>query len=158
MEEMGRVVEIQGHKAKVQMKRHASCSQCGACGMGDSPMIEIEVENSIDAQPGQYVIIQMKNSSVLQAAFWVYGLPLVALLLGYAAGAGAARRWGFLLEETSGVIAGFAALALTFAAIRRVDRRLVNARRYLPMMIGLASTAKGLPADNPLKPPIDTPQ
>lgn len=158
MEEVGRVIEINGDKAKIQIKRHASCSKCGACGMGKNAAIYLELINTLGAHTGQYVLIRLESSMVLQAALWLYGLPLCAFIGGYALGAGTARQWAYAPAETSGIIAGFLALAGAYATIRWVERRFIKPARYLPHMVEILSgVTSDVPGDNPLTPPLDTP-
>lgn len=151
LEEIGHVVETINGKAKIRIQRHASCAKCGACSMGNNLMVELELENTLGARTGQYVVVKLENASLLRAAVWVYILPLVMMILGYWLGENAARWWGAKNIEAFGLLIGFAALFLTFLGIKWADRHWINATRYLPRMTDFAtpSETKDVLPDNP---------
>ncbi len=82
--EEGVVISVEGECAQVRMMRHGDCKSCGACPGDDSTVTRIK--NTLGAEPGQRVSVEMKNSGMLRAAFIVYILPLIAIALGIVSG------------------------------------------------------------------------
>lgn len=85
VQEEGVVISVEGECAQVRMMRHGDCKSCGACPGDDSTVTRIK--NTLGAEPGQRVAIEMKNSGMLRAAFIVYILPLIAVAVGIIGGA-----------------------------------------------------------------------
>lgn len=138
MEEIGVVVQTQGETAKVRMTRHSSCERCGACGMGGAREAEFTVLNPVGACPGQRVRIRVAPGTLYRAAFLVYIIPMIGLILGYLLGRWLAQYYGIGIEEEIGMFAGFSVMALSFIGLYRFDRRHLKPEDYLPEIIGLA--------------------
>ena len=71
--------------AEVLVARGTSCGEhCGSCGVckyvGE---IHTYAKNKIHAVPGDKVVIESKTSEVLGAAFMIYIIPMIAMLLAY---------------------------------------------------------------------------
>jgi positive regulator of sigma E activity len=65
-----------------------SCAVKGNC-YGAGSMVWAESDEAL--RPGDYVRLDMKQGTVLKATGWVYGIPLVSVVLGTLAG----YRWLF---------------------------------------------------------------
>lgn len=80
---------LPGGMAQVAVTRSTACG--GNCGHCESCVFQSELQalakNSIDARPGQRVVIESRTNLVLGAAALVYVLPLVLFLAAYAAAA-----------------------------------------------------------------------
>ena len=105
--------------AEVVVTRTTACgSNCGNC---DSCIFQSELKtlakNSIDARPGQKVIIESKSSKIYKAAILVYILPMILMVLGYALGAALSTGEGL------GIALGFAGLIAGAALIVLSERR-----------------------------------
>jgi sigma-E factor negative regulatory protein RseC len=112
MEEKGVVVERDGVLAKVRIERSESCEGCHGCLMSDSAKYMLaEVENKAGASLGDEVRISTAGATPLAATLLLFGLPLVLLFAGYAAGSGLA---GILGRAASAEAFGIAAAALFF--------------------------------------------
>ncbi|WP_309249433.1 SoxR reducing system RseC family protein [Clostridium estertheticum] len=93
-EEEGIIIEIyENNIAKVKVGRHNECKNCGAC-QGDNSVV-IEAKNPIGAKTGQKISFQMKDTNMLMAAFVVYIVPLVAVVLGILIGQVIAAKLGY---------------------------------------------------------------
>lgn len=91
IEEAGTVVELKGkHTALVMCKKSSLCENCatsGSCAMGDDSKTRlVEVQNFLDADVGDRVCIATTTKSFLQSSFLIYIVPLIALVIGAAAG------------------------------------------------------------------------
>ena len=81
-----------------------NCSSCEACVF--EKQMKTPSKNSIDAKPGQKVLIESQSSRIFRAAFLVYVLPLLCLLAGCLVG------YLLKLSEIGCMIAAFAGLLL----------------------------------------------
>lgn len=105
--------------AEVVVTRTTACgSNCGNC---ESCIFQSELKtlakNSIEARPGQKVIIESKSSKIYKAAMLVYILPMILMVLGYALGAALSAGEGL------GIALGFAGLIAGAALIVLSERR-----------------------------------
>ncbi len=98
--------------ANVMIRRHAACGNCGKCDTRNN--MTLMVDNSLKAQRGDVVILEMKEKKLVYAALLLYLLPLLGLICGYLVAVGV----GFGAESTRIVISFiFLALALGVARI-----------------------------------------
>jgi sigma-E factor negative regulatory protein RseC len=141
MEEIGKVIAVERDMATVRLVRHDQCGKCGACGMGASPSIDFTVDNKIKAQPGQDVVVTLSDYSLFKAAFLVYTIPLIMLVLGYLLGEQVAKIYQYNETELFGVITGLILLALSFVGlhyfVRRIDRTC-----YLPRLTAVVNPSE----------------
>lgn len=98
----GIVIEVEGRNAKVKTSRHNDCENCGACP-GNSAIV-VSAYSPIQVRPGQRVIVEVQEINMLKAAFVVYVMPLLAIILGALAGYGIADY--LTIEGLSFPIAG----------------------------------------------------
>jgi sigma-E factor negative regulatory protein RseC len=95
--------------AEVAVTRGTACGgNCGSCeSCKFQKEMHVQARNTIQAKPGQKVVIESKSSKVYAAALLAYGMPLLFFLLGYALGA--------LLGAGEGlrILLSFAGLALS---------------------------------------------
>ncbi len=104
--------------AEVLVARGTSCGEnCGSCSvckyMGE---IHTYAKNLIHAQPGDKVVVESKTSEVLGAAFMIYIIPMIALVLGYIA----AAAMGF--DESVSIPVAFGAFAVCVGIITVYQR------------------------------------
>ena len=113
--ETGKVVAIDGEQAWVQTIRTSACQSCSAraaCGQKALANVtggranQIRVLNSVDARVGDEVVLGIDEQSLLQASLWVYGLPLLLMVLGSIGG----YQWlgGSDLSAIGGALLGLA--------------------------------------------------
>jgi sigma-E factor negative regulatory protein RseC len=134
MEEIGRVFEYGQEIGTVRIEIEAkggcrTCTSRDAClPFGDRRMMT-EAINEKGARPGDTVRIEMKPSSTLSAAFLLYILPVIGLILGYALGAWATG------EEEYGIIAGLVLLGFSFVLLRILNPMWTRSRRFKPVVV-----------------------
>lgn len=87
MGERGLVINTKDHLAVIQMTRTEACGQCRAClaGMKEEEMI-IEADNECNAKVGDWVIMELRNNSFMKAVLIMYGIPMIALVIGIVLG------------------------------------------------------------------------
>jgi sigma-E factor negative regulatory protein RseC len=95
IEQQARVLHLVGSSVRVRIGGQSGCSACDegkGCGAGlfgrmlRRKPIEMELPNSIGASDGQAVQLGLSESLFLKLVFRLYGWPLIAALVGGAAG------------------------------------------------------------------------
>ena len=91
IEEIGTVVELKSKgRAVVLCQKSSMCENCatsGACSLGDDNRSRaVEVQNLIGASVGDRVRIAANTKNFLQSSFFLYIVPLIALVIGAAVG------------------------------------------------------------------------
>ena len=87
MREVGLVTKLKGEFASVRIGRHSACGSCGKCGMSQNQKhVDFFVKNSLNAQPGDRVVLDIKDANTLKLALVAYVIPrdlgLVAFFVG----------------------------------------------------------------------------
>ena len=124
MDQIGKVLGVQGNEAVVELERNRACDKCGVCHMGETNKLQLAVLNEIGAEIGQRVLINVEDRSLLKAGMIVYLIPLLALLSGIGLVYGV---WG-MLDVPGGpdwyaIGLGFLLFALAFVIIRKLEPR-----------------------------------
>lgn len=139
LREVGQVIELSGSLAKVTVKRRSSCESCGACGIGARSEMNFMLKNEIGAQVGDRVLIEMGSNSLFKAAFLVYTIPLIGLLIGFILGQyiAGSQGMGQKQAELIGIGTGFFFLSGTFLMIRWLDRYQRLSSKLQPQLIAV---------------------
>lgn len=78
--------DLGGGFAEISVPRKSACGhdceECAGCGMTGAA-IKAEARNSIDAQPGDKVVVESSTKKLLGVVVLVYMLPVLGFLLGY---------------------------------------------------------------------------
>lgn len=137
MIETGKVIEVENGNAKVYVARHAACGDCGSCQIGrDNLNMILTAENKIGAEVGDFVEIELLTENFLFASFILYGIPLIALILGISVGYYSFIALGYqdgtaqLLAALSGIIL----LALSFLSIKNKESKIKEMKRFKPTL------------------------
>ncbi len=128
MEERGIVVEKEDGKARVRIERSEACEGCHGCLMAETGKYMIaEVVDAIGVSPGDVVRIETRSASPLGASLLLFGLPLVLLFVGYAAGAALAPILN-LASSAQGIGMGAAAVFFVgaFGLVWLVNKKLTG--------------------------------
>jgi len=127
----GVVIQIDGNMAKVKSNRHGDCKNCGACP-GDNATV-LDVQNPLGAKPGQRVVFEMKETNMLKAAFVVYILPLIAILLGSLGGMWLAEKMG-QSEKIFQIGGGLIAFILAILYVKIFDKSTNSDNKMKPII------------------------
>ena len=122
----GTVRSVRGSHVVVGFARAQACEKCGACFGKAGEGMFVEIPNTLGARPGQQVELAFGKNSAILAALTAYGLPLLALILGIAAGIILLPPSGARELISAGM--GLALCALVFVVLRLREPR----RRRLP--------------------------
>ena len=134
--EQGVIERVSGQKAMVRIERTSACATCesrGACEVGSDKNMVVEVANYLGAGKGDYVEISVSSGSFLKLSILVYFLPVVALVAGAFAGGEFAAPL-HLQPTPASIVGGCLAMAITFYALKRIDRSSRATRKFQPRM------------------------
>lgn len=128
MTERGVVSKIKGNKATVQFERHSACDKCHMCAVTkDTMKVEVTLDNTLGANVGDFVEVEMGERYVLTAAAIVYVIPLV--LIGVGIGAGT------LINELAQVLMALGGLIIGFAIAILLDKFVIRKKKgFSPRM------------------------
>ncbi|GAB4388113.1 MAG: hypothetical protein Kow0025_05430 [Thermodesulfovibrionales bacterium] len=136
MEEIGIVTSVDGPMAKVSVQRKSVCDQCtaGTCHLTQDGA-ELEAINVAKAQVGQKVKVVLKPVAYLKGSLIVYGIPVLALILGAVVGREALPRYfeGMDPDAASAILA-FAAFGLSFLGVKIWTSRAEGKAEYKPVV------------------------
>ena len=137
MNQQGYIVEIVDNiTAKLKLKRHSACASCGKCATtSEEKDIIVEVDNSIGAKVGDRVEVNMETMNVLKAAFIVYTIPLIALLIGIVGTFYVLNAISFNgnIEVISGVV-GLVLTFIVFLILKKNDKKFRDSKEYIPIV------------------------
>jgi len=136
IEDIGKVVKIDGDQAYVEVERSSACAQCGlqeAEELAIGGKVVLEAYNLAGAKSGDRVKVQVRTGSYMKASLYFYGIPVLFLIIGAIAGAYAAT----ILRKSSdtmsalfamgGLVVGFIILFLL--------RKSSNKTEYMPVVV-----------------------
>lgn len=132
MTERGVVVKLKGTRAIVRFDRRSACDSCRMCAVSrDGMKVEAIVENTLGANVGDFVEVEMGERFVLTAAAIVYIIPLILV--------GAGVGIGVLFSETVQIILAVCGLAAGFFTAYMLDKFVIRKKKgYAPAMKGFA--------------------
>lgn len=84
---IGRVEELEGKLGVVHMDRQDMCGDCHACeALSGKKSCVIKCINTVQAQVGDVVEVDVTQQIFLKATYIMYGLPFVGLMIGLGLG------------------------------------------------------------------------
>lgn len=131
-EQIGIVVETKGQMAIVRAQRHGDCKDCGLCPGQDAMMVE--ARNPVNAKVGQRVAFEIRQTNMLQAAFVVYLLPLLAALIGALAGGWISVKTGAGSKLLFQVIGGVITFGLSLIYVKFYDKSARKNEKMQPVI------------------------
>lgn len=109
MTETGTVVQCKNDFAQVRIGRNSACASCGKCGMTENQKYaDFFVQNTLNAQVGDVVQVEIPETNSVPLALVAYVLPLVpALALMFLGFALSLPVWATMLLFAGGFAVGF---------------------------------------------------
>jgi len=140
MKEIGKVIKVEGNQATIFVKRGTACGTCGNCQVGREKLeMFMTTENSVGAEVGDEVEIELETMNVITATAIAYGFPLVALTAGIFGG-----YYGFLAlglndntAQVTGAVLGLVGLAISYAVIKYKEESIKNMNKFKPVVVGI---------------------
>ncbi|GBE29994.1 positive regulator of sigma(E), RseC/MucC [bacterium BMS3Bbin04] len=131
--ERGVVIEVTDETVHIQPHRHGACSSCGTSQIcfpqeQEAPIIEANLNGEVNV--GDIVELIHPEAPRIFAAFIVFGLPVIFIMIGLLLGMNATG------QETQGGVAGaLAGLAFGLFVVRFINR-LVKTKTSLRPSVG----------------------
>lgn len=144
VEEPGVIVSLDGDYASVAPLNQSDCQSCassGSCGttllaplFGKKKSLLI-AENTINARPGDEIIIGLNRTALVIASTMVYLLPLLVLVFAAVAGEAFAHAMGLEDGEIIAILSGLGGALLTFIVVSRIIRSDYFSAFFKPFLI-----------------------
>lgn len=136
MQEIAEVMELrEDNRVLVRVRRQESCQGCKACSMGrdNKKYMELVIDNTLNAEVGDEIYLDLDTPDVLKAAFIAYGFPLIMMvsftMISY--------YLVFPEDQMIAAIVGLVGAALSFIIIRLNENRIRDNGRFFPKMISI---------------------
>lgn len=136
IEDIGKVVQVIDDKAYVEVERSSACAQCGlqeAEELAAGGKVVFEAYNLAGAKSGDRVKVQVRTGAYMKASLYIYGIPVLFLIIGAIAGAYAAT----ILRKSSDTISALFAmggLVVGFIILFLLRKR-SNKAEYMPVVV-----------------------
>jgi sigma-E factor negative regulatory protein RseC len=129
--EEGEVTALHGNRATVKIQAGKGCERCRLCTpISDTEMV-VEASFSSRVNVGDRVVLGFRPGVIIQSAFILYLIPLVALIVGYYVGKLLFKSWIIPgREELFPALTSLVFLFASFVPIRLYDRRKENDKRF----------------------------
>lgn len=143
MEQTGYIVEVlDGNIAKFKMERESACAKCGKCfgaKTSESQELIVDVDNNIGAKIGDFVEVSMDQVNVMKAMGIVYGIPLLALVIGSVGTYYGLQNFGILGSrlEVYSFLVGMLFTAISYTIIRFKDSSFKDSGKYMPIITNI---------------------
>jgi sigma-E factor negative regulatory protein RseC len=136
IEDIGRVVKVQGDQAFIEVERSSACAECGlqeAEEMTAGGKVVFEAFNMIQARVGDRVRVQVQTAAYMKATIYVYGIPVLLMVIGAIFGmyiAGALNRSSDSMSAFFGIGGLLLGIFILFLL-----RKKGNAKKYIPVVV-----------------------
>jgi sigma-E factor negative regulatory protein RseC len=127
MEEIGKVIEIIGDSLKIEITPSGGCSQCSqvnVCNPFGQNKKVIELENTINAQVGDSIRLEIKEKNRILSLALLFGLPTVLFVVGVIIGQ-------IVGGDKISAILGGVGLLLAFLILIIINRYLIKKGKNL---------------------------
>lgn len=120
--EEGMVMDVRGDTARVLLPRKRLCDGCGSCCvMVDEETMLAEADNSVGAKQGDNVLVDIPRGVAIRAAYILYGIPLLAFLVGLGLGSLLGSVvFGGGASVVVGLVTALVFLVISFILISRI--------------------------------------
>lgn len=144
VEEQGVIVSLEGQMANIAPLSQSGCQSCSSSGTCGTSLLKplfgnkqrmLAAENSINAKPGDQVVIGLNRTALVLASLMVYLLPLILLLAGAISGAAIAHAFSFEDAELVSILFGFGAASLTFIIVNRIVKSAYFSAFFEPVIL-----------------------
>jgi sigma-E factor negative regulatory protein RseC len=136
IEDIGKIVRIDGDKVYVEVERSSACAQCGlqeAEELAAGGKVVFEAYNMAEADIGDRVRVQVRTGAYTKASLYIYGIPVLFLVIGAIAGAYAAP----ILKRSSDTMSALFAMGglVVGVIILFLLRKRTNKTEYMPVVV-----------------------
>jgi len=144
VEEQGVIVSVEGQIAKIAPLSQSGCQSCSSSSVCGTSLLKplfgkkqrtLAAENTINAKPGDQVIIGLNRTALVLASLMVYLLPLILLVVGAISGAAIAHAFSMADTELVSIICGLGTASLAFVVVSRVVKSAYFSAFFEPVLI-----------------------
>jgi sigma-E factor negative regulatory protein RseC len=139
--EEGIIIKVNETTAMVKTKQMTACEACGekdAChssgGGGSSKIMEVEADNTANAQLGDTVIVTFDSSKLFMLSFLLYVFPIIIMIIGALMGERVAENFNGN-PSTYSAIMGFGFFFAAMAVVKLMDKRARKTGQFRPEII-----------------------
>lgn len=125
MEQVGKVISINDGMASLEVRKVSACgTNCATCSAGcNQDPLKIEVFNTLNVSPGDFVEIKADSSRVLKYMLILYGTPLLFLLFGVGISHSYFQKLNMDNYEILSLLVGIVSLCIGALIVKRVDKK-----------------------------------
>lgn len=124
MNNIGRVVALNGDRAEVEILRVAACGgKCNSCGGCETKLMTVSVLNDLGAKLDDKVELVSSDREIIGITFMLYILPLFMFLLGFSLVYVILALSGIKAKEFLSFLAGVLLMGLTYLFIKKIDNK-----------------------------------
>ena len=136
IEDIGRVVRVADDKAFIEVERSSACASCGlqeAEDLATGGKVVFEAFNMVKANVGDRVRVQVQTGTYMKASVYIYGIPVLLLMIGAIFGAYLA---GLLNKSSDAMSALFGICGLLMGIfVLFLLRKKGNKKEYMPVIV-----------------------
>lgn len=137
MQTKGLVIQTKDDKSEILVYRAEACGSCEACGACGVKPQKMWIDNTLNAEEGDFVVLEMNNKKFFSSVAKLYLLPLVLFVLGILISYYIMEKMGNV-NEIYAFLGGLAGLGIFFIIARILDAKvekepLVSMVRIVPL-------------------------
>ncbi|RMD55616.1 MAG: hypothetical protein D6828_04360 [Nitrospirae bacterium] len=135
LQDIGRIISISNSKAMVEVERSSACASCGLQEVEElsGGRAVFEAINMVNASVGDKVKIEVRSSSQTKLSAFVYGIPMLFLLLGAIFGGYMANRLNRPVDTMSSI---FSMMGLIIGVLFVIGlRKRLAKKEYTPVIV-----------------------
>jgi len=124
MQQQVTVMSLEGDQALVRGRRASACggcagkTSCSTMGSWVERFVELRIKNTLAAQVGDEILLEVPDSAVMTVAFRLYALPMLAFVLGGLGMRSLALWMDWSAVEALAALAGFAAVVVYYVCYK----------------------------------------
>ncbi|HOK62787.1 MAG TPA: SoxR reducing system RseC family protein [Soehngenia sp.] len=125
MEEIAVVTKkLDNGMIELEIKRNSACGDCKACGnSSESNKHIIILKDTINAQPGDTVLLSTESKNILKYTLIVYAIPFAFLIIGMILGYYLSSTYNLYDADIFSFILGMLFLAFSYLILRLIDNK-----------------------------------
>lgn len=135
IEDIGKVVRVEGDNAFVEVARTSACARCGLQEVeelaGEKPVFI--ALNTAKATMGDTVKVRVQSVAYMKASVFIYGIPVLFLIIGAVLGFYLAGKFG-ISSDTMSALLSMAGLIIGIV-ILFLFRRRGTRKEYMPVIV-----------------------
>lgn len=136
MAQTGTVESVKDKNVYVKVIREEACAHCKMCttGINEGKECVIEAVNKCGAEVGDKVEIDVQSNYFLRATAIMYGIPLIAMMLGIGISLAILQSRGVKDAELISAFIGLAFTGIVYMIINKREKDNKNTQ-YLPIAV-----------------------